>query len=227
MDSAAPNPSPNKRKDRKAGSDDIDGILSSITNKLALLSTVGQSQNSNHSVDSEPDRIYLTSVFADVLQCGEQEAMFYLETAQWDLVSAINLCLETGLSQQQQHQYAKKNRNEGAGSSSSDSYGCGFGSSSSSSNKIVNWVAFTSQPKKYLPLTVKIEGLPENWVCKVNEFTGALEFTHLDSGHVQSCVPPFFADAPDDAELAVLASISEQQLGIEAELNETVGDMMG
>ena len=149
---------------------------------------------------------YLIAVFAEVLQCGEQEAGFFLETAQWDLASAINLCLESGV----QQQYTKKNRNNLAnGSSSSSDRG--------------DWVS--RAPSKYLPIVVRIEGLPEDWMCKVNEYTGSLEFTHLESGHVQSCVPPFFADAPDDASIALLASISEQHVRLEAELGGTADGM--
>jgi UBA-like domain len=178
--------------------------------------------NSLSTTETNDDKI---TAFMCVLACGHDEAVFFLESADWSVETAVSLWLENGQGQYQ-------NRSTHSYSSQQPQFGEYFSSaSSSSSSTYVNmgsyrdresgehkgkrsrsllydtgeepdfrdkdaWYGPLMRPGPYLSREVVIDGLDPAWTAWVSRSSGRVYFKHVASGHTQSQVPPGFADDP-------------------------------
>ena len=159
------------------------------------------------TTESKADRKDETvQAFISVLQCTSDEAIFYLDSALWDIQTAILFWLDSDRG------YA--HRNLGDRSSTSSMYN-NYGSHSSKMMK---------QEKLYEEKTVEIAGLPTDWSAFVDSFTGGVYFLHCPSGHTQTAVPPGYADLTTPAESS--SSHSNSQYNYEFKNDASENDLM-
>jgi UBA-like domain len=120
--------------------------------------------NTLSTQDSNNDKI---AAFMAVLACAHDEAAFFLESADWSVEAAVSLWLESGL-------------------------GAVLADNHKRSRSIIHAADNGNHP--YVKRGVYIEGLPEEWSAWVSATTGQIYFSHNETGHTQSNVPPGFAD---------------------------------
>jgi UBA-like domain len=120
--------------------------------------------NTLSTQDSNNDKI---AAFMAVLACAHDEAAFFLESADWSVEAAVSLWLESGL-------------------------GAVLADNHKRSRSIIHTANNGNHP--YVKRGVYIEGLPEEWSAWVSATTGQIYFSHNETGHTQSNVPPGFAD---------------------------------
>lgn len=120
--------------------------------------------NTLSTQDSNNDKI---AAFMAVLACAHDEAAFFLESADWSVEAAVSLWLESGL-------------------------GAVLADNHKRSRSVIHAADNGNHP--YVKRGVYIEGLPEEWSAWVSATTGQIYFSHNESGHTQSNVPPGFAD---------------------------------
>jgi hypothetical protein len=145
---------------------DIDDIMSLITSKMDALTTASE--------DVSKDEII--AIFMQVLECTDGEAVFYLESTNWNIETAVQIKVEADDSQY----YSKRGR-------------LFFGTNQPYVDPVFRE---SSGPNKYVPRECNIEGLPDGWRAVVSRKTGTIYFVN-DQLHIrQSQVPPGFADTP-------------------------------
>ena len=158
------------RAKRTASGDDADDALSSILGKLGL--------GAGSTIAS--DREAAVTVLMEVLLLEHEPASFLLESAADDVAVAVSLHFDLS--------------GGGAGKRSKVStYETQLGSGASALG------APTSTPlvrARWARRQVEIAGLPDGWTAHVSRTSGNVYFRHVESQHVQNCVPPGFADAP-------------------------------
>lgn len=120
--------------------------------------------NTLSTQDSNNDKI---AAFMAVLACAHDEAAFFLESADWSVEAAVSLWLESGL-------------------------GAVLADNHKRSRSVIHAADNGNHP--YVKRGVYIEGLPEEWSAWVSATTGQIYFSHNETGHSQSNVPPGFAD---------------------------------
>lgn len=151
-----------EEEERSSRQTDLEDIMSLITSKMDALST--------SSEDVSKDEII--AIFMTVLECPDGEAVFYLESTNWNVEMAVQLKLEADESSY----YSKRGRTFG--------------------NQIFKDPVFQdgSGLQKYVAREVNIEGLPEGWKAVVSRRTGTIYFVNEAFNIRQSQVPPGFAD---------------------------------
>lgn len=121
--------------------------------------------------------------FISVLNCTSEEATFFLESAMWNIESAIHFWLDSDKG------YINRRYNREDDFNSKPSSSLDFRHSKNIKTEI-----------KYLEKRVTIPDLPADWTAWVRPDTGSIYFIHGPSSHEQSSVPPGYADV--DAELS-------------------------
>lgn len=147
-----------RRAEEPDRSDDVDDLVGQICAKLTNLKTMDRSQH--------------MEAFIEVLECSTNEASFYLESASWDISTAVSLYLEEQL-------YLKRRAttmrmNEAMPVPPSPSFAL-------------------VQPPRFEAKPVAIEGLPEGWAASVCPTSGQIVFFHTATMSRQYVVPPGFA----------------------------------
>ena len=146
---------------------DFEDIMSLITSKMDALSTTTE--------DVSKDEII--AIFMTVLECPDGEAVFYLESTNWNIETAVQLKLEA----EENLYHSKRER-----------------AFLNQPQPFRDPVFFQdgSFLQKYLAREVNIEGLPEGWRAVVSRRTGTIYFVNEALNIRQSRVPPGFADSP-------------------------------
>lgn len=129
--------------------------------------------------------------FMSVLACPHVEAAFFLESADWSVEAAVTLWLESGI-------------------------GSALGDSHKRSRSIMQ---LDDNNHSYVHKKIFIQGLPEDWSAWVSAVSGHIYFTHNESGHRQSNVPPGFADSIQSRDDGV-CKISDMMTHDEGESDE-------
>ena len=178
---AAPNSSSKKRP--KEDDTEAEDLLGQICSKLNSLTTA----------DSNEQKI---DAFVTVLACTKDEAIFFLESADWSVEAAVGLWLENG-----QDSYNKRSRYADLAFDLDPSLrsASAYGESSSQSGQMLGHRGIRTSQKAYIARPVIIEGLDPAWSAWVSRSSGNVYFKHEESGHMQEQVPPGFADDPNYA----------------------------
>jgi len=182
--------SPSSRKGQQGADDLFDDLVNQITSKLGIK-------------ESKDDQV---AVFMEVLQCNMQEAEFFLDSSNWDIARAVELCIEAG----GEYTFGKRRRG-------------GRDNDNVASQSIA--APLFSRPA-YSGREVRIEGLDPAWTARVSKSTGRIVFRHLESGFEQFEVPPGFDDTPDqaaDGGAAVASSDMDRSFGMSG--NEMQADI--
>jgi UBA-like domain len=129
--------------------------------------------------------------FMSVLACPHVEAAFFLESADWSVEAAVTLWLESGI-------------------------GTALGDGHKRSRSILPQ---DDSGHSYSHKQIFIQGLPEDWSAWVSAVSGHIYFTHNESGHRQSNVPPGFADCMHSRDDGV-CKISDMMTQDEGESDE-------
>ena len=178
-------PQSSSKKRPKEDDTEAEDLLGQICNKLNSLTTA----------DSNEQKI---DAFVTVLACTKDEAIFFLESADWSVEAAVGLWLENG-----QDSYSKRSRYTDLAFDLDPSL-----QSSSASGQMFGHrhMGGIRPPRKYVARPVIIEGLDPSWTAWVSRSTGVVYFKHEESGHMQEQVPPGFADDPNYAFAATTTS---------------------
>lgn len=138
------------------------------------------------------------NAFIDVLKCTKSEAMFYLESAAWNIETAVMLWLENNPNS---HSYGNNYGTLGYNNylSSCENNSKNMIMSCDNQSRSNNCFNRVGKPKFY-PRKVVIQGLPDEWRAKVSKYSGLVYFIHVPTGTKQNQVPPGFADASDKSE---------------------------
>lgn len=139
-------------------SDDLDDLVGQICSRLTNLETT--------------DKIGHLDAFIEVLECTLNEATFFLESASWDISTAVGLYLE-------EQQYGKRRATDAA-----RILECGPIS--------IPTPCFGRVPR-FEARPVAIDGMPEGWSAAVSPYSGQIAFFHQDTMSKQYIVPPGFA----------------------------------
>jgi hypothetical protein len=129
--------------------------------------------NSLETASPEDKNEILIESFISVLECSKGEATFFLESSNWNIETAISLCIEGG----DRNFTSKRQHNK---------------------NYDDSLFRESLRPALFYGKVVEIEGLSSDWTAKVSSTTGCIYFIHNESGHTQHSVPPGFADASDE-----------------------------
>jgi len=152
-----------EEEDQSSRRTDLEDIMSLIINKMDALTT--------SSEDVSKDEII--AIFMTVLECTDGEAVFYLESTNWNIEMAAQLKLED---ENENFYNSKRGRTFG-------------------SQQFIDPVFQEHNGlQRYLPREVNIEGLPEGWKAVVSRRTGTIYFVNDIFNIRQSHVPPGFAD---------------------------------
>lgn len=168
-----------------------------------------------------------------MLHCTRSEAAFYLESAAWNIETAVILYLENNpptavpcLSSHQNPLFGQRmgesaalayfGTEDGAGGSSSSGYNDnatgrkrGFHKRSISYGQDGAFTSmYTSRSTKWRERTLDIADLPADWRASVSVHTGQVLFTHIPTGVVQNFVPPGFADNEDHEDAARISGVA-------------------
>jgi hypothetical protein len=152
------------RKRQLEGDGNLEDLVEQICTKLGDLTTKAPSTESQ------------IEAFIEVLQCSDQEAIFFLESANYDISTAVSLFLEEQQFSKRRALYADE-----------------------TSGRINFSREFTPVVvPRYTPRLVIIEGLAPEWEATVSPRSGRVAFTHTPTGTRQYEVPPGFADLHSD-----------------------------
>ena len=151
-----------KKRSMDDDEDNFDDLVGQICSKLTNLNTMDKQQH----IDA----------FIEVLECSSHEASFFLESASWNISTAVSLFLE-------EQQYSKRRATDVMRSTLTDQVTSlpvppSFGP--------IDTPCFDPKP-------VHIESLPENWSASVSPRSGRIVFFHAPSLSRQYMVPPGFA----------------------------------
>ena len=128
--------------------------------------------------------------FIEVLECSLQEASFFLESASWNISTAVSLYLE-------EQQYSKRRATDVTNISSFNHF-----PSITSQDFIPNFDQLPTSLHRYQPRSVIIEDLPHNWSAAVSPRSGKIVFINAVTNCRQYIVPPGFADRLPDVIIA-------------------------
>lgn len=173
-ESKAPVQTERSRK-RSCGSDgaespDTEDILSQICSRMTSLSTK----------DPLTNRDDMIVAFVSVLRCTSDEATFFLESSVWNIEAAVHLWLDT---QKSDPMWSWSGLRWGGKNDSSDGF--------SGAKRLRQ----SGAKSPFTERSVAIEGLPEGWTAWVDRSHGGIYFENQYSGHIQTAVPPGFADS--------------------------------
>lgn len=191
--SSAPNQTPQSTSKKRTYDDDAtdldaDDLLGQICSKLNTLTTVDTNENK-------------IEAFTMVLACTKEEAIFFLESAQWSVEAAVGLWLENGQDNKRSRFAVPGLHTTLGGSFEYDpkafdgQWGGPTPLSSDPSGGV--WFGSVLAPGRYIAKPVVIEGLDPVWSAWVSRKSGHVYFRHDASGHTQREVPPGFADDVD------------------------------
>ena len=176
-------PQSSSKKRPKEDDNEAEDLLGQICSKLNSLTTA----------DSNEQKI---DAFVTVLACTKDEAIFFLESADWSVEAAVGLWLENG-----QDSYSKRSRYTDLAFDLDPSLRStsAYGDLSSSQMLGHRNSGGIRGPHKYVARPVVIEGLDPAWTAWVSRSSGRVYFKHEESSHTQEQVPPGFADDPNYA----------------------------
>lgn len=120
----------------------------------------------------------ILEAFISVLNCTKTEAIFFLESALWDIERAIHFWLDSDKgAAPSNRRFKMESRN-------------------SSINHLVDEGGEHNGMAKYEHRNLGLTDLPTDWSAWIHPHTGSVYFLHSPSGVVQYSVPPGYADAP-------------------------------
>lgn len=172
-------------KKRSLNSGDVDDLFAQICSRMSSLTTEVE--------DSKPE---VVDIFRSVLMCSEVEAKFFLESASWDIASAVNVYLENKAQEERDFQadIAAESRKRIRSSINADM----DISASTGSSQAYSGGEERPRVGMWRNAEVIVQGLDRAiWRAYVSPTTGKIYFLHLATNIKQECVPPGFADNPD------------------------------
>merc|ERR1711991_155684 len=141
--------------------------------------------------------------FIQVLDIETHMAEFFLESAAWNIESAVGIYLESSQGSQSGPSFEASQFHLDAQRK--------VPVAPDFSTKRAR-TSFDGEPR-YLGLDVFIHGLPEGWSAKVSRHTGEIYFVNNATGNTQFAVPPGFADVSSDQEGTLVPMRSEREGG--------------
>lgn len=120
----------------------------------------------------------ILEAFISVLNCTKTEAIFFLESALWDIERAVHFWLDSD-----------KGTTPSSRRFKADNH-------TSSMNNLIDEGGIQNGIAKYEHRNLGLTDLPQDWSAWIHPHTGSVYFLHSPSGVVQYSVPPGYADAP-------------------------------
>ena len=146
---------------------------------------------------STEDHDKLIAVLVDVLKVDESSAGFFLEATNWNAQAAVQMFYAEAVGPQPVHPY----------------FSVATGAPQEFQEQRRRF-----QSDEYESTPVIIADLPEGWSARVTR-AGTISFTHNESGHEQSVVPPGFGrlvtDKTTESPLCAASSVPDTCMHVE------------
>lgn len=130
--------------------------------------------------------------FIQVLDIETHMAEFFLESAAWNIESAVSIYLENAQGSQSSSSFEASQFQVGIDGKQLEMMGY--------MGKRARTEGTDDRRARYLGMDVFIHGLPDGWSAKVSRHRGEIYFVNNNTGHRQNAVPPGFADIPPENE---------------------------